>query len=301
MDEHERQENSEGAEPKLLYHYTTEKGLYGILEKSSIWATQFRFLNDFTELQDFIGPLTKRIGQRDNSPHGSPPSREMRRLLGEKAIQNLGVFIESLDVFLLSLTYDSDSPVRGDRLSQWRGYGRGGRVFSLGFYPDRLKLKAEAFCESNKLLPIHGPLQCHYGNNDVSSLVRDALVHHINVDEIGRSPIKPESDEAHWLVALIASFKHEGFYEEEEQRLAFQIPAAKHYSPLVEFHDGAFGRSPHIALPLDLKRDDSPLRRIVVGPSPDKEQVVTNLKLHLERFGIVGVEVVPSKIPYRNW
>jgi hypothetical protein len=301
MEEQEPQGNANQTEPGLLYHYTTEKGLYGILESGSIWATHFRFLNDSTELQNFIGHLTKWIEQRNESACGSPPAKEMKKLLGERDIQNLSVFIECLDVFLFSLTYDSASSMRGDRLSQWRGYGKDGRVFSLGFYPDKLKLKAKTFCDTNRLPVIDGPLRCFYGEDDESSLVMDALVHNINIDEIGRRPIEPDSGLALWLASVMAGFKHEGFYEEEEQRMVFQLPTTKRSSPLVEFHDGVFGRTPHIALPLDLGRMDSPLRRIVVGPSPDKEQVVARLKLNLERLGISGVEVVSSQIPYRNW
>jgi hypothetical protein len=41
--------------------------------------------------------------------------------------------------------------------------------------------------------------------------------------------------------------------------------------------------------------------RIVVGPSPNKEQAVRWLKIAIAKMGIQGVEVVPSEIPYRNW
>jgi len=43
------------------------------------------------------------------------------------------------------------------------------------------------------------------------------------------------------------------------------------------------------------------LKRIIVGPSQDKDQIVVSLRLDLAKMGIQGVKVVPSKIPYRNW
>jgi hypothetical protein len=38
------------AKPKaLLYHYTDQRGLLGILRSQSIWATHIRYLNDSSE------------------------------------------------------------------------------------------------------------------------------------------------------------------------------------------------------------------------------------------------------------
>jgi hypothetical protein len=37
------------AEAELLYHYTSEAGLRGIIENDNIWATDIHFLNDWTE------------------------------------------------------------------------------------------------------------------------------------------------------------------------------------------------------------------------------------------------------------
>ena len=33
-----------------LYHYTTFDGLIGILQTQSLWATHYKFLNDFSEI-----------------------------------------------------------------------------------------------------------------------------------------------------------------------------------------------------------------------------------------------------------
>jgi hypothetical protein len=35
--------------PPILYHYTTQEGLLGILETDSLWATKIHFLNDSSE------------------------------------------------------------------------------------------------------------------------------------------------------------------------------------------------------------------------------------------------------------
>jgi hypothetical protein len=51
------------------------------------------------------------------------------------------------------------------------------------------------------------------------------------------------------------------------------------------------------------------IRRIIVGPSPEIESAVAAVKMLLTSKGYKvrssmdddGVEVVPSKIPYRDW
>jgi len=54
----EQQQTISQAQPKLLYHYTTQEGLLGILEKASIWATHYRYLNDASEGQIVLKLLT---------------------------------------------------------------------------------------------------------------------------------------------------------------------------------------------------------------------------------------------------
>jgi len=47
--EEQSQLSMQEAPDGLLYHYTDEKGLYGILDSGEIWATHYRFLNDLAE------------------------------------------------------------------------------------------------------------------------------------------------------------------------------------------------------------------------------------------------------------
>jgi len=95
-----------------------------------------------------------------------------------------------------------------------------------------------------------------------------------------------------------SSFKHIGFKEEREWRLAFHMLVEHPALGLIQFRDGL---TPYIKVPLKLKSLSPPLKQIVVGPSQNKGQIVDSLKLQLKKMNINGVEVVPSKIPCRNW
>ncbi len=46
---------------KKLYHYTTWGGLKGILQTQSLWATNYKFLNDYSELVLFRDKLVSLI------------------------------------------------------------------------------------------------------------------------------------------------------------------------------------------------------------------------------------------------
>ena len=46
-------------EYKILYHYTNVKGLMGILDSQCLWATDFRYTNDLSEIRYAKGIMKK--------------------------------------------------------------------------------------------------------------------------------------------------------------------------------------------------------------------------------------------------
>lgn len=46
---------------KVVYHYTTEAGLKGILESQTLWATHYKYLNDATEIEHMRSSLIDRL------------------------------------------------------------------------------------------------------------------------------------------------------------------------------------------------------------------------------------------------
>ncbi len=102
------------AAPETLHHYTNAAGLQGILKSKSLWASDWNFLNDRSELvyshnliRDYLlsqsGPVAAAL------LHGSPP-------LDEKA-----------QIYFTSFCAQSDL------LSQWRGYSRLQDGYSMAF------------------------------------------------------------------------------------------------------------------------------------------------------------------------
>jgi hypothetical protein len=42
-----------------VYHYTTQAGLKGILQSQTLHATHYKYLNDFTEMQQILPKLVE--------------------------------------------------------------------------------------------------------------------------------------------------------------------------------------------------------------------------------------------------
>lgn len=294
MEEQEPQQTTNQALPELLYHYTKEKGLYGILERECIWATHYRFLNDLSECLEAAEMFEAIIRQQSSTKSLQLEiSKAVRQASCNNILNTLRARIESTDAYFVSFTDESISQTPGDRLTLWRGYAENSQGFSLGFRRSKLQQRVQSFEQQlQKQIPL---MKCLYGETEESRQERAAIVRTL----VGFVDSKILEKVLEWS----ARFKNKAFYEEREWRFVLQMSKAERETNggRIEFHDGQFGRTPHIAIPLDLKGQDSPLERIVVGPAPDKEQVVARLRINLVQMGIRGVEVVPSKIPYRNW
>jgi hypothetical protein len=310
---------------ELLYHYTDQKGLLGdqkellgILKSDCVWATHYRFLNDRSERQEAVDLFSQRINQQANSPN-SPwawmLSGEIRKKYWGSIQKELNRILQLTDAYFVSFTKEDidpdlplDSQMIGDNLSQWRGYGQSRQGFSLGFNGDRLMNRVDQLTRTSKTSMSADLWKCIYGEGLQNAIIGTCLgicgeeiralgnlANHSNEQDIGElSPLKKKCHE--WA----ATFKHHGFKEEHEWRLVLQTLVDHPDVDVLRFREGRFGRTPYIQVPLGLKDQDSPLERIVVGPSQNKDQVIASLDLELKKMGIQGVEIVASRIPYRE-
>ena len=107
----------------ILYHYTSQKGLLGIIENKKLWATSILYMNDSKELIYALELTNDILSQRINTER-----TEGRVFL--KQIQNALSKIPEIStnsIFVCSFSEVSDL------LSQWRGYCSNGNGFSIGF------------------------------------------------------------------------------------------------------------------------------------------------------------------------
>jgi hypothetical protein len=113
--------SGEPKEPELLYHYTTQEGLLGIIENRCLRATHSQFLNDLSEYRIIFDALQQRIRTERNDSWAVLQSRLLL------VRQMKGIFVSSFS-----------HEMQADSLTMWRGYSSPTGGHSIGF--DRLVL-----------------------------------------------------------------------------------------------------------------------------------------------------------------
>jgi len=282
-----------------LYHYTSTTGLEGIVRSQTLRATDYRSLNDSSEVvhikEPFIACLVPRFQSTVDQLN---PSRHLRRTLEttggceklardfvdslyQATFESSGgfTFVEAFIACFCTHAEDRSYVQQHGLLSQWRGYS-GGDGFCIVFDTPRL---CRRFAEE---------FDAHYWVYLRSDAVRYA------VDEVPLDELFPELVEAgaktlkDFLLARIRTpemgivefltgatlFKHQGFLEEREVRIV-AIPGTKALSDQGKREHADF---PDLPLPNILTNPDNgrryiplfdgissqlPIVRVIVGPS----------------------------------
>lgn len=116
--------------PEVVYHYTDAAGLLGALSSSTLWATDYRFLNDKSEVIH-----TRKIGEEEAENYFKDKDDKVSRSFFSE-ICDLRQFEIPDDVFVFSMSQEEDD------LSQWRGYAREGKGFTIGLSGPMLNSRA---------------------------------------------------------------------------------------------------------------------------------------------------------------
>ena len=319
--------------PELL-HYTTERGLRGILESGCFWASHASHLNDAEELIHFFDARLYDLAYEAILEHAlkAPKSDKKQRALqqggGYKAIANSdAIEITALlrkatigfhNPYVLSLSAPTNDRVAtSGLLSQWRGYGvDGGFALVLDTAEFDVLLKNEGekyhyqFAQWGDVYYYADNSPEQPSSEEVSqyeSIVKRGVLALVT----GKPPeTVPELYDA--ITSLSCLYKHWGFAEEREVRV-IAIPASpdideqaaiagilKHSRLSKIFRRGDLD-VPYIELFKDLQPSGIPIRlpikRIIVGPHRAKLERATLVKGLLDKNGY-SAQVTCSEIPY---
>jgi hypothetical protein len=295
---------SEGGQSNIIYHYTDAKGAQGILETQSLWATHYRYLNDFSELIIFGKALTS--WRQANASQPQHVDLLLKELL-EIFIGGRGKPPET-EAYIVSFCNDD-----GDRLSQWRAYGRGDG-YALGFDRTELEKLKEKESRINWLDSIYIDDVCYGDSEEMPEALKGDLQNCIELLKaryIDSAIDENVTDDAlneifNPFVKCLSRFKHKGFSEEKEIRLIVFLPnltAASRVGDgrlekVIKFHSSQNMLVPYIEL--FEGRDTLPIKKIKVGPSPYAEMRKRSIQILLKRKGINPDIVSISQIPYRG-
>jgi hypothetical protein len=275
----------------MFGHYTSQRGLLGIISNEVLWATNIKFLNDEHEFQHALDLIREIIPTSTITP--GMKEHDAHKAYVEKLSTRLQRLNDHKTESIFTLSFSSEI----DLLSQWRGYCVDNNGYCLGFDVDAIFKKAEANYDDVHLL------DCVYAKEEKEAKLRALLNEYWEKYRKSDEEKQKEAvlDELAKDVMLLAShYKHPSFSEEKERRIVVVLNWDS--STDLKFREGSFSLVPFI----ELEAPISSLKRICIGPSVNKQLTQRSLEMFLEKiqgfpFFLSEIRVDCSETPYRTW
>jgi hypothetical protein len=316
---------------KKLYHYTTWEGLKGILQTQSLWATNYRFLNDYSEvvlfrnkLVSLILPVVQKgyeqlIAQKPSLKVKIQKKGGLKRIVQHDAEALIDAQYSALgtEIYILSFCGEPEKQSVADNglLSQWRAYGAGGGaalVFDTENLEEMLAKEAIRYEYSAVLLAdlIYSDDEQKLKDElaDGIKILADITRQFFNHENIRKGKEIDSSQGYIPFVRCISRYKHFGFSEEKEVRVValptlideelIRLAKAKKSTlnpeKVRKFREKDEQRVPYIEL-FGWDNIKLPIKKIIIGPHRDKKARETELR---ELLSKTNIEIACSEIPY---
>lgn len=285
--------------PDVLYHYTTQAGIIGILRESEIWATHTQYLNDRREYVHAVGLVGDLLNERaKSSPNGT-----QKDVLGEM-IARLDDNLASMNVCVCSFSED------GDSLSQWRAYCEPTAGYALGFCSNFLMRRAtkQRFALAPCLYT--GPEQRRFVSDFVDRVVAENIAHRdLEENDDDYDFWRSGGNFVAYLHRIAPALKDGAFKSEREWRLISS--PLMNTNPHFDFRPGKSMVTPFFRFQLGVDADEvgePRFRRVVVGPTPNSTEAIRSVGNLLASVKLMHsftpggpVQVDESSVPYRAW
>jgi hypothetical protein len=280
------------APPPLIFHYTNDTGLRGIIETGKLWLTDIFSLNDPSELRHGCSPAIELLMAEQDAarPEIAGFSNDLSAMVS--GIEGIG------HLFVLSFSEN------GDELGQWRAYADNGRGYALGFDAHTLEQAFAAQGRGHMTFPVsYDEAELRHMHrqiiDQVSPLISLPRGRNLRGEVINK--YMSELRIFLWLPIIRAAlfFKNKAYSNEQEYRFLEIFPVDMP-TPDVKYR----GRA-HSSIPVRYREFDwrnvaaQSLRKIVLGPAADPDKARQFASDCLSAFHTGTVEICPSKIPYR--
>jgi hypothetical protein len=321
-------------EHPVVYHYTTQAGLNGIIDTHSLHATHYMFTNDATEtlrlkpkLEQMILKVTTQLYQEAASDRKKKEAMDAAggpEFLAKHdasktadTIYQITFGINSdpkfFQPFVTSFcghkkSYDQENGL----LSQWRGYGKESG-YALEFDTKKLAELLKTECGDRYLYDLWAMGDVIYDSADEAVFNRefkdlsDAV--DLDVPRLLRGEKGPYTALNHQFIGSVSRYKHRGF--EEEQEVRFVVSPTDDWGIELLKASGKFDKQKHKSKktikfketlsPYVVLFEDPdvqlPIARIIVGPHRDKEVRHQRLQKQLE-LRRLKIEVTCSETPF---
>ena len=324
-------------ESPQLYHYTNEQGLYGILDNQCIWATHYKFLNDYSEiilfrekLIEFLYPPTFEYFEEMSRQY--PNFQEIVTAKGGLDIMvrhDNEVFVDESykilnhEIYIASFCKEHEDNYINNNglLSQWRAYGGDGGfaiVFKTLGLEEILSSERDAFHYDGFLIAdvIYSDDEEKYKSELSEPLSKISTYQKEIYRQISEQILEGEQQPSNVedaypdFVQCITRYKDRGFKEEQEIRIVAmptvldrsyrEIEGEEHCNSKLEKKREFRDKNGRRTPYIELFRSLDgalPIEKIIVGPHKDKEIRAATLRIYLRN---TDIEVTVSEIPFSS-
>ncbi len=298
--------DSQNTHPPYLYHYTSQKGLLGILDicenkpKPRLWMTDILYLNDSTEYTHTLDLVKTEVTKRKKE---LPPFKREGLLTSDvtkedeiinktqNTYENIENFCDDykddnnrMIIYVFSLSEEKDD------LSQWRSYCPQEGGFCIEFDYDGLLslIKSKQWFEIKK---------CKYFPDEKQESIDYILD---PIPEFFKSEDNSSEKDLFIFVCgkIINSssyIKHESFNKEKEHRIICE----SYTEHIRKYREGKSMIIPYVEFSLEDTNVPLPITKIIVGPTPHPELSKSSIKSMIESKKY-EIKVESSKVPYRS-
>lgn len=274
----------------VVYHYTNDAGLIGILSDEEIWCSNVLYLNDSLEWQygvDVFEEMLQEIvdGEAGTLKHlDASLAKEIKQKFGSYYLAQKYASMNTLSpCYAVSFSEDPDS------LPQWRGYSTRGARYAIGFHTERLL----ALGKGTSLRKVEYNRDA--AKNRMKSELVDMVDDYLLRGSLASADMKLVDWGARICVEIGTACKHQSFEVEREVRLrVFGRPASLHF------------RGGHSTLVPYCKLEIKPIKEFIqsvwVGPTPHGFLAKKAVEELLDSNGVPAQNKVHlSEVPFRDW
>ena len=283
--------------PPLIYHYTDDRGLKGILETGRLWFTDLFKLNDPSELNHGIRLALDILESEAN--RGPPEAKQFSKMFST-LVNNL----EVIGHFFVCCFSEN-----GDDLGQWRAYADNGHGYAIGFDAGALEQTFVKGVESEADICSTFPVT--YDDKRLREIFEKLVVETIPAismpegkkldnDAVSTYLQKLTTNLASSYVMASLFFKHEAYSNEQEYRF-LQVFRADREVPNVKTRIRPYSLIRYREFDWKSVANES-VKEIVFGPAGDRKIApmfaYDCLREYLPAPRITSIK--GSEVPYRS-
>jgi hypothetical protein len=280
--------------PEKLYHYTSSSAFLNIVNSGELWFTDYRYLNDLSELKYGISLFTAELNLREEKENNSAIGAVLANL--RKRFEEVALVSTDLFVFCMC--------EQNNLLNQWRVYGRDSVPISIEF-GTRGFLFVEWEPYSFEIVPMVYDLTMQ--QRIVKETVATGIEYFSRCEpDFSKSNYDIDSfveDFASICVDWCMPLKHPQFEVEKEWRLATRWGLEHRILTGRKHRASSAGIVPYLVMKPDeagLTNGKLPITSVTLGPCNQPEIQRRTTWDFLFQHDYQGVEVAATDLPIRT-